>query len=126
MLSLSQVRCRTANCRTIASWCGRIASPTAGSTSSSIATGSQAWRRASRTRSSGPAWSIGVSPVADYEGLSPVERLLQQVGELNRKADGILRELQDIKDDNIRCHADRENLYTEVGKIKVRIGYYSG
>ena len=58
--------------------------------------------------------------------LDPVQMLLQQVGELNGKADGILRELKDIKDDNVQCHADRDNLYAELGKVKTQVAYYSG
>lgn len=63
----------------------------------------------------------------DYDVyLKPIDRLLQQVGELNGKADGILRELGDIKADNILCHADRENIYVEVGKIKNKVAYFTG
>ena len=55
--------------------------------------------------------------MSDY-GVPPIERLLSAVGELNGKADGILRELEDIKQDNIRCHADRDNIYLAIGKVQ--------
>lgn len=59
-------------------------------------------------------------------GLSPVELLLQQVGEINGKIDGILQGVEDIKDDNLRCHADRDDLHKDIGRLRSRQSWIVG
>lgn len=64
--------------------------------------------------------------MAEPKPLDPLSVLLLQVGELNGKADGIIRQLDTIIADNVLCHADRDNIYSELGKIKTKQGWMLG
>jgi hypothetical protein len=48
--------------------------------------------------------------------------LLHKVGNLDGKLEGIAVGIEDIKADNIRCNADRDNIYVEMRKIEDKQG----
>ena len=47
-----------------------------------------------------------------------VALLLNKVGQLDGKLEGIAGGIEDIKADNLRCNADRDNIYVEMRKVE--------
>lgn len=64
--------------------------------------------------------------MAENLPLDPMSVLLLQVGELNGKADGIIRQLDTVIADNVVCRSDREDVWAEVGKLKSHQSRMSG
>ena len=65
--------------------------------------------------------------MSEFDGqLTVGERLLHEVGKISGKLDGVAVALAEIKAENIRCDADRENLARKIGDLKSKQSWIIG